>query len=49
MSFMAQSHFATNVLLLFESGLRYQQRELTRAIERGQKEYKPLLILVPAM
>jgi hypothetical protein len=28
MSFMSQSQLATNVVLLFESGLRDQQREL---------------------
>jgi DnaK suppressor protein len=33
---------ATNALLLFESGLRDQQHELVRAIERGQKEIRAL-------
>jgi len=42
MSFMSQSPLATNVLLLFESGLRDEQRELTRAIERGQKDIRAL-------
>jgi DnaK suppressor protein len=42
MSFMSQSPLATNVLLLFESGLRDQQHELVRAIERGQKEIRAL-------
>jgi RNA polymerase-binding protein DksA len=42
MSFMSQSPLATNVLLLFESGLRDQQRELARAIERGQIEIRAL-------
>jgi DnaK suppressor protein len=42
MSFMSQSPSAINVLLLFESGLRDQQRELARAIERGQKEISAL-------
>lgn len=39
---MSQAPLATNVLLLFESGLRDQQRELARAIERGQKEIRAL-------
>ena len=42
MSFMSQSPLATNALLLFETGLRDQQRELARAIERGQKEIRAL-------
>jgi len=42
MSSMSQSPLATNALLLFESGLRDQQRELARAIERGQKEIRAL-------
>lgn len=42
MSFMSQSPLATYALLLFESGLRDQQRELIHAIERGQKEIRAL-------
>jgi DnaK suppressor protein len=42
MSFMSQSPLATNVLLLFEIGLRDQQLELARAIERCQKEIRAL-------
>ncbi len=42
MSSMSQSPLATNALLLFESGLRDQQRELMHAIERGQKEIRAL-------
>jgi len=42
MSFMSQSPLATNVLLLFETGLRDQQRELARAIEKSQKEIRAL-------
>jgi DnaK suppressor protein len=42
MSVTSDSSLASNVLLLFESGLRDQQRELARAIERGQKEIRAL-------
>lgn len=42
MSFMSQSPFANNMLLLFESGLREKQRELAHAIARGQKEIRAL-------
>lgn len=42
MSFTSQSPLATNVLLLFKSDLRDQQRELERAIEKGQKEIHAL-------
>jgi DnaK suppressor protein len=42
MSFMSQSPLATSLLPLLESGLRDQQRELARAIERGQKEIRAL-------
>jgi DnaK suppressor protein len=42
MSFISQSPLATNALLLFESGLRNQQHDLARAIERGQKEIRSL-------
>lgn len=42
MSVTSQFPLANNVLLLFESGLRDQQRELARAIERGQKEIRAL-------
>jgi DnaK suppressor protein len=42
MSFMSQTPLATNVLLLFESGLQDQQRELARAIDRRQKEIRAL-------
>ena len=42
MTFMSQSQLVTKVLLLFESGLRDQQYELVRAIERGQKEIRAL-------
>jgi hypothetical protein len=42
MSFTSQSPLATNVLLLFESGLRDQQRELEHVVERGQKEIRAL-------
>jgi DnaK suppressor protein len=42
MSFMSQSPFATNVLMLIESGLREQQSELARAIQRRQKEIRAL-------
>jgi RNA polymerase-binding protein DksA len=40
MSFMSQSPSATNMLPLFENGLRDQQRELAYAIKRGQKEIR---------
>ena len=39
---MSQTPVATNVLLLFESGLRDQQRELMHAIDRAQKEIRAL-------
>ena len=42
MSFMSQTLLDTNVLVLFESGLRDRQSELARAIERGQKEIRGL-------
>lgn len=42
MSSMSQTPLATNVLLLFESGLRDQQRELARAVERSRKEMRAL-------
>jgi DnaK suppressor protein len=42
MSLMSQSPLATNVLLLFESDLRDQQRELMHAIDRAQKEIRAL-------
>lgn len=42
MSFMSQTPLATNVILLFESGLRDQQRELAHTIERGQEEIRAL-------
>jgi DnaK suppressor protein len=42
MSFMSQSPLATNVLLLFKSDLREQQRELMHALERAQKEIRAL-------
>lgn len=42
MSFMSQSPLATNVLMLIESGLREQQRELAQAIQRRQKEIRAL-------
>lgn len=42
MSFMSETPLATNVLLLFERGLRDQRRELARAIEKGQKEIHAL-------
>jgi RNA polymerase-binding transcription factor len=41
MSFMSQPPLA-NVLLLFETGLREQQRELMHAIDRPQKEIRAL-------
>lgn len=42
MSFISQSPLATNALLLFETDLRDQQRELSRAIEKGHKEIRAL-------
>ena len=42
MSFMSQPPLANNVLLLFESDLRDQHRELARAIEKRQKEIRAL-------
>jgi RNA polymerase-binding transcription factor len=40
MSVTSQFPLANNVLLLFEGGLRDQQRELARAIEKRQKEIR---------
>jgi len=42
MSSALHSPFADNVLLLFASGLREEQRELAHAIERAQKEIRAL-------
>jgi DnaK suppressor protein len=42
MSFTSQSPLATNVLLLFETDLQDQKRDLARAIEKGYKEIRAL-------
>lgn len=42
MSVTSDSSLASNVLLLFDNDLREQQRELARAIDRGQKEIRAL-------
>ena len=42
MSYTSHSSFDSNVLLLFRSGLREQQRELARAVDRTQKEIRAL-------
>jgi len=42
MNLTPETSLAGNVLLLFKSNLREQQRELTRAIERAQKEIRAL-------
>ena len=42
MSSMSQTPLTTNVILLFESGLRDQQRELAHAVERSRKEMRAL-------
>jgi len=42
MSFMSQSPLVTNMILLFESSLREQQRELMHAIDRARKELRAL-------
>lgn len=43
MSFTSNSPFADKVLLLFKSDLREQQRELTRTIDKAQKEIRALV------
>jgi len=42
MSFTSHSPFADNVLLLIQSGLREEHRELAHAIDRAQKEIRAL-------
>jgi DnaK suppressor protein len=43
MNFISGSPLANSALLLLESGLQDQQRELARAIEKGQKEIRALV------
>src|SRR5712672_505184 len=43
MNYISESPLVSSALLLLESGLRDQQRELGRAIERGQKEIRALV------
>lgn len=42
MSFTSHSPFADNMLLLFKSDLREQERELAHAMDRAQKEIRVL-------
>lgn len=42
MSYTSHSSFDSNVLLLFKSDLREQQRELALAVDRTQKEIRAL-------